>query len=316
MTLRPFVHIQIDKTFHQADLLHECQMRGIFVHPGETCVQMRGHLAATPSPSDPEAGTGAALRAAHNSQWVTEIQQVFRLRRSITARSLGGSQGVYMAEMPATALPVAALGPAGLQTVAELAAAHSGRAVQLRAGQKRPSSTSTTSTGCAGSRIGPAGSEMGGDEVKVEEFEGTYSCVVCSESVRGGEALHCAQCSSNPVHLSCVLGSPFAETCSQCSGRTMQPWPPGRVDCASSDPVTSEDMIDLVAEDTGCGKSGRPDKNAATSGAVMASSSPGQTSDDRGFAGMAAGVARNLSLFSATMSRFSTTLVGRVSRAF
>ena len=39
-----------------------------------------------------------------------------------------------MAEMPATALPAAALGPAGLQTVAELSAAHSGRALQMRAG--------------------------------------------------------------------------------------------------------------------------------------------------------------------------------------
>jgi len=39
----------------------------------------------------------------------------------------------YMAEMQATALPVAALGPAGMQTVAELAAAHSGRDVQMKA---------------------------------------------------------------------------------------------------------------------------------------------------------------------------------------
>jgi len=36
--------------------------------------------------------------------------------------------------MPATALPMAGLGPAGLQAVAHLAAAHSGRPVQMRAG--------------------------------------------------------------------------------------------------------------------------------------------------------------------------------------
>lgn len=51
-------------------------------------------------------------------------------------------------------------------------------------------------------------------KVKVEDFNGTYACVICTESVRGGDALHCAQCSSNPVHVSCVVGSRFAETCS------------------------------------------------------------------------------------------------------
>ena len=53
---------------------------------------------------------------------------------------------------------------------------------------------------------------------------GTYACIICSESVRGGDALHCAQCSSNPVHVACVVRSPFAETCTQCSGQTMQLW--------------------------------------------------------------------------------------------
>ena len=63
--------------------------------------------------------------------------------------------------------------------------------------------------------------EMDAAEVKVEEFDGTYACVICSESVRGGDALHCGQCSSNPVHFSCVRGSAFSETCPQCSGKTM-----------------------------------------------------------------------------------------------
>ena len=82
---------------------------------------------------------------------------------------------------------------------------------------------------------------MAADGVKVEDFDGTYACVVCSESVRGGDALHCAQCSSNPVHVSCVRGSPFAETCAQCSGKTMQPWT-GRVGGAANSAA-----IDLVA---------------------------------------------------------------------
>ena len=80
--------------------------------------------------------------------------------------------------------------------------------------------------------------------VKVEEFDGTYECVICSESVRGSDALHCAQCSSNPVHVVCVRGSPFAETCAQCSCKTMRPWT-GRAGGGAPSSAT----IDLVAAD-------------------------------------------------------------------
>jgi hypothetical protein len=78
--------------------------------------------------------------------------------------------------------------------------------------------------------------------VKVEEVDGTYACFICSESVRGGDALYCAQCSSNPVHVACVRGSPFAETCAQCSGKGMRPWT-GRAGGDASSSAT----IDLVA---------------------------------------------------------------------
>ena len=120
---------------HKAELLRECQMRGLEVHPDETCTQLRGHLATTPRASETVQTTHAPLRtcAARDSKWVTEILQVFPLRRSIPTRAVGGSRGVYMAEMQATALPVQALGPDGMQTVAELAALHSGRAVQMKA---------------------------------------------------------------------------------------------------------------------------------------------------------------------------------------
>ena len=130
------VRVQINKTFRKADLLRECQARGISVDSGETCAQMRGRLVAMASATDTEAGTAASLRtcAARDAKWITEIRQVFPLRRSIATTSLGGSRGVYMALVPATALPAAALGPTGLQTVAELAAKHSGRTFQMRAG--------------------------------------------------------------------------------------------------------------------------------------------------------------------------------------
>ena len=93
---------------------------------------------------------------------------------------------------------------------------------------------------------------MDAAEVKVEEFDGTYACVICSESVRGGDALHCAQCSSNPVHVACVRGSPFAETCAQCSGKTMRPWT-GRAGGGAPSSAT----IDLVAAEAEPAASGK-----------------------------------------------------------
>ena len=43
-----------------------------------------------------------------------------------------------------------------------------------------------------------------GIEVKVEDYDGTYVCLFCGESVRGQPALKCAHCSSNPFHVACV----------------------------------------------------------------------------------------------------------------
>ena len=62
-----------------------------------------------------------------------------------------------------------------------------------------------------------------GVEVKVEDYDGTYVCLFCGESVRGKPALKCSRCSSNPVHhacvaglarhMACVAGSTFARQC-------------------------------------------------------------------------------------------------------
>jgi hypothetical protein len=60
--------------------------------------------------------------------------------------------------------------------------------------------------------------------VKAEEYDGTYECVICSESVRGEPALKCAQCNANPVHVACVDGSIYAEACSVCKREMMKPF--------------------------------------------------------------------------------------------
>jgi hypothetical protein len=43
--------------------------------------------------------------------------------------------------------------------------------------------------------------------VKIEEYDGSYECLICAESVRGLQALKCSACSSNPFHAACVRGS-------------------------------------------------------------------------------------------------------------
>ena len=63
-------------------------------------------------------------------------------------------------------------------------------------------------------------------EVKVEDYDGTYVCLFCGESVRGQPALKCSHCSSNPFHLACVAlaQSKYAEVCPTCDRKTVEAW--------------------------------------------------------------------------------------------
>ena len=81
-----------------------------------------------------------------------------------------------------------------------------------------------------------------GIEVKVEEYDGTYVCLFCGESVRGQPALKCSHCSSNPFHLACVAlaHSKYAEVCPTCDRKTVEAW--GR---ASGETAAPSEIIDL-----------------------------------------------------------------------
>ena len=81
------------------------------------------------------------------------------------------------------------------------------------------------------------------EAVKVEAYDGAYDCVVCCESVRGTDALRCSQCSANPFHRACVLGSTFADTCAQCEGRTIVPWK-----ASPREAGAAAEMIDLAGQ--------------------------------------------------------------------
>jgi len=62
-------------------------------------------------------------------------------------------------------------------------------------------------------------------EVKIEEFDGSYDCLICSKSVRSkGLVLACSRCSSNPFHESCVKNTRFMKICPQCGCETIILW--------------------------------------------------------------------------------------------
>ena len=58
--------------------------------------------------------------------------------------------------------------------------------------------------------------------VKVEQFDGHYDCMICSESVRcDAEAVQCSKCNCNPIHKACVENTVYATTCPQCGRSSM-----------------------------------------------------------------------------------------------
>ena len=48
---------------------------------------------------------------------------------------------------------------------------------------------------------------------EVEPYDGSYACLICTESVRGQPALVCSKCNSNPFHRTCDPESKYAEVC-------------------------------------------------------------------------------------------------------
>ena len=94
-------------------------------------------------------------------------------------------------------------------------------------------------------------------EEPVEEYDGSYACLICGESVRGMEALKCShwQCESNPLHRACITNPQWLRECPTCKRQTMTAW-----GGTSASPAAVVATIDLT---TGGGK-GRGD--AAGSG--------------------------------------------------
>ena len=87
-----------------------------------------------------------------------------------------------------------------------------------------------------------------GIEVKVEDYDGTYVCLFCGESVRGQPALKCSHCSSNPFHLACVALAhcKYAEVCPTCDRKTVEAW--GSANARAAVPSEIIDLRELESE--------------------------------------------------------------------
>ena len=81
---------------------------------------------------------------------------------------------------------------------------------------------------------------------EVEPYDGSYACLICTESVRGQPALVCSKCNSNPFHRTCDPENKYAEVCPTCGQKTVEAWKGGRAGTAAA-----SEMIDLTGEGEG-----------------------------------------------------------------
>ena len=64
---------------------------------------------------------------------------------------------------------------------------------------------------------------------EVEEYDGSYDCLICCESVRRMHALACSRCTCNPFHQTCHESwarhaKVALNTCPQCAQPTVVPF--------------------------------------------------------------------------------------------
>ena len=85
-----------------------------------------------------------------------------------------------------------------------------------------------------------------GVEVKVEDYDGSYVCLFCGDSVRGLPALVCGECNSNPWHRTCDKDLKYTEVCPTCNRKSVKAWTG-----AGSRTATPSEIINLTGEGEG-----------------------------------------------------------------
>ena len=86
-------------------------------------------------------------------------------------------------------------------------------------------------------------------EEEIEEYDGSYACLICTESVRGAEALKCTQCQSNPFHRECVSNALWLRQCPSCGQQTVDVW--NGTSAPSAATIATIDLVGLT-RDPGC----------------------------------------------------------------
>ena len=81
-----------------------------------------------------------------------------------------------------------------------------------------------------------------------EDYEGSYSCMLCSLSVRGESALRCSQCTCNPFHQVCVADTEFQRKCPQCQREDSVVAFEGKFTTLHTGQVEAVDLIAAVNE--------------------------------------------------------------------
>ena len=85
-----------------------------------------------------------------------------------------------------------------------------------------------------------------GVEVKVEDYDGSYACLFCGDSVRGQPAVACLQCNSNPWHRTCDIHLKYMEVCRTCNRKSVEAWTG-----ASAGTAALSETVDLTGEGAG-----------------------------------------------------------------
>ena len=155
----------------------------------------------------------------------------------------------HKASCKALAASVLARGPSSWErsrSSVEAAAAAAASAAGPRYGCAEKETTSMPQAAVSAAAVASPAIEV---KVEVEEFDGSYACLICSESVRGNDALTCSQCSSNPFHRACASGSRHETECPTCAGQTVVPWNAQTTRAFAGADVMEVDLTDLSLAD-------------------------------------------------------------------
>ena len=79
---------------------------------------------------------------------------------------------------------------------------------------------------------------------EVEPYDGSYACLICTDSVRGEPALVCWECNSNPWHRKCDKDSKYVEVCPTCNQMSVKVFTG-----VSAATVAPSEIVDLTGEE-------------------------------------------------------------------